>query len=110
MVKSSNVKSENYATYMVSFVGPRIWETIVVVRQNTISLEVFKGKKMDSRNCLCRTCKKYVKGLGFCNIAGVIAGSLPFFCNIAGVIAGSLPFFEIMILRIIIRASCMKLS
>ena len=49
LVKSSNVKSENYATYMVSFVGPRIWETIVVVRQNTISLEVFKENKMDSR-------------------------------------------------------------
>ena len=34
---------------MVSFFGPRIWETILVVRQNTISPEVFKENKMDSR-------------------------------------------------------------
>ena len=74
LVKSNNVRSENYGTHTASFVGPRIWNTLPKVCQNTNSLLVFKEnkKKWITENCPCRICKNYVKDLGFCNIVDSI--------------------------------------
>lgn len=56
LVKSKNVRSVNYGTHTASFIGPRIWDTIPEVCQNTNSLLAFKEniKKWITENCPCR--------------------------------------------------------
>ena len=65
LVKISNIKSVRYGTYMASFIGPRIWNTIPEDCQNKDSLKVFEErmKKWIVEKCSCRN------AFGFCNIA-----------------------------------------
>ena len=50
------------------------WDKIPEICKNANSLKVFKEKikKWIPEQCCCRTFKKYIDDLGFCNIADSI--------------------------------------
>lgn len=58
-------------TYMASFFGSRIWDTLPEICQNTNSLLVFieKIKKWIPRTALVKFANIMLKTFGFCNIA-----------------------------------------
>ena len=65
--KLENVKTVHYGTESLSFLGPKIWELVLLGIQSSHSSEEFK-KKIKSwilENCPCRLCKTYLHHIGF---------------------------------------------
>ena len=71
--KSHNVKTVNYGTETIAFLGPKIWSIIPNnIRNSSTLLEFKRGiKRWKPSNCPCRLCKTYIAGVGF--IEGVKA-------------------------------------
>ena len=65
--KSHNVKTVNYGTETISFLGPKIWSIIPNNIRNSSTLLEFKRniKRWKPSNCPCRLCKIYIAGVGF---------------------------------------------
>ena len=63
LVRINNVRSAYYGNNAATFFGPRIWDIISEVCQNTNSLLVFKEniKKWIPEDYPCRISKIYVK-------------------------------------------------
>ena len=55
----------------ISYFGSIIWNSIPVELREINPFQVFKSEMKPWRptNCPCRLCKKYIKNLGFVNIA-----------------------------------------
>ena len=66
-IRTGNVNTVTYGTETVSFIGPRIWNTLPNECKNASSLKEFKEKIKSwvPRNCPCRICKTYIPQVGF---------------------------------------------
>ena len=65
--KLENVKTVHYGTESLLFLGPKMWELVLLEIKSSHSLEEFK-KKIKSwipENCPCRLCKTYLHQIGF---------------------------------------------
>ena len=65
--KLENVKTVHYGTESLLFLGPKMWELVLLEIKSSHSLEEFK-KNINSwipENCPCRLCKTYLHHIGF---------------------------------------------
>ena len=65
--KSNNVKTIQYGTETISFLGPKLWNLLPEDIRNVKSLSEFKNriKSWIPTNCPCRLCKTFVPNLRF---------------------------------------------
>ena len=72
-LQTRNIRTVNYGSETISFLGPKIWSIIPEEIKNSSTLIEFKSKikKWKPINCPCRLCKIYISGVGFVNISGV---------------------------------------
>ena len=65
--KTRNVRSVNYGTETLSFIGPKIWEIVPkTIKQSKTIYEFNKQIKLwKPAKCPCRLCKNYIAGVGF---------------------------------------------
>ena len=65
--KSRNIRTVNYGTQSLGYLGPKIWSIIPENLKQVNSLNEFKIKikKWKPTGCPCRLCKNYVYGVGF---------------------------------------------
>ena len=65
--KSKNIRTVNYGTQSLGYLGPKIWELVPESLKELKSLKVFRRliKKWKPIGCPCRLCKNYVYGVGF---------------------------------------------
>ena len=61
-----NIKTVNYGSETISFLGPEIWELIPNNIKNSESLNIFKKNinQWIPTSCPCRLCKVYIENLG----------------------------------------------
>ena len=61
------VRTSNFGTESLSYLGPKLWETVPSLIRDLDSLESFKKniKKWIPENCPCRLCKNYIQNVGF---------------------------------------------
>ena len=62
-----NIKTVNYGSETISFLGPKIWEQVPDDIKNSESLNIFKKNinQWIPASCPCRLCKVYIENLGF---------------------------------------------
>ena len=65
--KTRNVRTVNYGTETLSFIGPKIWEIVPkAIKQSKTVYEFKKQIKLwRPAKCRCRLCKNYITGVGF---------------------------------------------
>ena len=65
--KSYNVHTVRYGTETLSYLGPKIWNSLDENYRNAKSLEEFKRKIKSwiPQTCPCRLCKTYISDIGF---------------------------------------------
>ena len=65
--KSNNVKTVNYGTHSLRYLGPKVWSMLPENLKKLNTLEEFKLKIRQWKpiGCICRLCKNYVHGVGF---------------------------------------------
>ena len=63
------VKTVNWGTESIHFMGPKLWELVPENIKMASSLSVFKKyiKNWVPLDCPCRLCKDYIPGVGFLN-------------------------------------------
>ena len=61
------VRTSNFGKESLSYLGPKLWETVPSSIRDIKSLELFKKsiKKWIPKDCPCRLCKNYVLNVGF---------------------------------------------
>ena len=61
------VRTTNFGTESLSYLGPKLWETVPSSIRDLESLVSFKQniKKWIPKDCPCRLCKNYVQNVGF---------------------------------------------
>ena len=66
-LKRRRVNSVRYGTESVSFLAPKIWDTLPKEVKNSETLNAFKAKIKNwfSHECRCRLCNTYVCQVGF---------------------------------------------
>ena len=66
-VKSVLIRTVQYGTETLSYIGPKIWNMLPRECNEATSLQEFKTaiKKWTPDNCPCRICKVYLQGVGF---------------------------------------------
>ena len=66
-LRSHNIHTVSYGTETLSFIGPRIWNTVPSEYKNVRILKEFKDriKSWAPENCPCRICKTYIHQVGF---------------------------------------------
>ena len=65
---SRNVRSVQYGTETITFLGPRIWAQLpneIKEKSNSLSIFKHKIKTWVPEKCPCRLCKKYIANLRF---------------------------------------------
>ena len=62
-----SIKTVNYGSESVRFLGPKVWEMLPENLKNKESVESFKMaiKEWKPDMCLCRLCKTYVQNVGY---------------------------------------------
>ena len=62
-----NIKTVNYGSETISFLGPKIWELIPDDIRNSESLNIFKKNinQWIPASCPCKLCKVYIENLGY---------------------------------------------
>ena len=62
-----NVRTTNYGTHSLSYMGPKIWSILPLDIKESKTLHEFKSKikKWKPTGCPCRICKNYVSGVGY---------------------------------------------
>ena len=70
-LKSRKIHSARYGIETASFVGARVWSSLLSDRKECESLELFKSKINNSlpENCPCKLCKPYLQRIGYMQIA-----------------------------------------
>ena len=65
--ESNNIRTVNYGSETVTYMGPKIWELVPTNIRNANNLLVFKQKikSWKPQGCPCRLCKSFVSELGF---------------------------------------------
>lgn len=65
--KIPRVRTSKFGTESLSFLGPKLWETVPSSIRELETLESFRKniKKWTPNNCPCRLCRNYVEGVGF---------------------------------------------
>ena len=65
-----NVKSVFHGSESISYLGPKIWDIVLLEMKELPSVVPFKKdiKEWKPKNCPCRLCKKYVSNLGFITV------------------------------------------
>ena len=65
--KTRNVRTVNYGTETLSFIGPKIWEIVPKAIKRSKTVYEFKKqiKLWKPAKCPCRLCKNYIAGVGF---------------------------------------------
>ena len=68
--KTRNVRTVNYGTETLAYLGPKIWAIVPNEIKAATNLIEFKNKikRWKAVNCPCRLCKIYIAGVGFMNI------------------------------------------
>ena len=66
-LKMSNIKTTNYGSETISYLGPKVWDLVPNEIKSISSLDVFerKIKAWTPTTCPCRLCKAYVENLGY---------------------------------------------
>ena len=61
------VRTTNFGTESLSYLGPKLWETVPLSIRNVESLQAFKNKikNWTPDKCPCRLCRNYVQNLGY---------------------------------------------
>ena len=61
------IKTVNYGSESIRFLGPKLWESLPNYLKNKDSIESFKMaiKKWIPQSCPCRLCKTYVQNVGY---------------------------------------------
>ena len=67
LIKRCNIRSVYYGTETASFIGPKIWNTLLYNSKDATSLKSFKVnlKRWIPENCPCILCKTYIQRVGF---------------------------------------------
>ena len=70
-LKSRKIHSVRYGIETASFVGARVWSSLLSDSKECESLELFKSKINNSlpENCPCKLCKPYLQRIGYMQIA-----------------------------------------
>ena len=67
---SRNTHTAHFGTDTISSLGPKLWKLIPDKIKHASTLSAFKAKikSWTIKNCPCRLCKIFVKGLGFVEV------------------------------------------
>ena len=62
-----SVKSTSYGLSSISYLGPRLWNSLPNDMKNATSISTLKSKLKNCKelNCPCRLCKVYLQSIGF---------------------------------------------
>ena len=77
-----NIKTVNYGSETISFLGPKIWEQVPDNIKNSESLNIFKKNinQWIPASCPCRLCKVYIENLAFIwNLVFILNHNISYF-------------------------------